>query len=710
MLKYNIFMKQKSLIVLLFSSLALSACAGQKAPDLKERLISLYDASSKYYMRNLLDTDTISSLRTFHHKSYDDVPFVDFNEYHYAVKPYIERNRMFYQGDNDHTYIYSRLEGTGKMVFDTNENTVTIYNSLAFYFDAIGTNNGVDGDITNNNLKLYTSSDKTRVLEQGKTVSIDLDDYNMDIVSQDNHLYVPINMVNTLLMAPVNAGICFNGVDYFSDAAMRNNYTSIFARSGNYNSSWMLTISEAPTALKKVDNKLNDEVYRFEGNFSAGDNLITLSLFNDHKGTMNGNNNSQIHYAFEWSEDENVIKLTGAQTFMESRDLEDALSGTFFTMINKRATNYGLGRRSQAVAKINYDELRLSFDYMYGLKEKLDVTRLMESNQELKQALLSEDIMVYEDAFCKLINTHIDDIHSSVNGGESVYSSSPNKAFITEKNGLYQGQRNKDYYNEVSRLGALKTASNNNGAYAIYGNTAYLRFHLFIHGASASYPFEGYTNDAFKTTSYEQAQQKVMAVLGDSPYAAFCIAFNDILKHDNINNIVIDLTGNIGGEVRCIPYLAAFMTLDPSIVYRNTFDGSLVDLHYKVDLNGDGTFGGEGDSFAGKYKFYLLDGANFSAGNEFATMAKNNGWAKLLGEKSAGGSCAVSNRVDSSGLTYRLSSIINLQLKNGNSYITNDDGVDVDYQLPFDNWFELDKLDTFLNGLNQYYLKYFIIF
>lgn len=43
------------------------------------------------------------------------------------------------------------------------------------------------------------------------------------------------------------------------------------------------------------------------------------------------------------------------------------------------------------------------------------------------------------------------------------------------------------------------------------------------------------------------------------------------------------------------------MTIDPSIVYRNTLDNLLLDLHYKVDLNGDGEYGGQGDTFADKY-------------------------------------------------------------------------------------------------------------
>ena len=189
----------------------------------------------------------------------------------------------------------------------------------------------------------------------------------------------------------------------------------------------------------------------------------------------------------------------------------------------------------------------------------------------------------------------------------------------------------------------MKSNSGNNQTYAISGDTAYLRFHIFIHSTNPNFPILPYTNSVYKTSSYEEAQTKVTSALNDSPYYAFAVAFNDIVKHENIKNVVIDVTGNIGGEIRCMPYLAAFLTLDPSIVYRNALDGSLIDLHYKVDLNGDGTFGGEGDSFEGKYKFYVLSGANFSAGNEFTTLAKNTGMAKILGEKSSGGSCAIAN-------------------------------------------------------------------
>ncbi len=696
-------MKKYSLF-LIIPSLLISSCSEVKQKD-ETPLISLYDENSKLYLGSVENKDNIYSLRTYHHKDYDDVPFVDFNEYHYGIKSYLERNRKFYQGNNEHTFIYSRVENNGKIVFDTLENTVTFNNASAILLDSIGTNNGIDGDITNNNIKIYTSSEKTKVLEEGKDVVIDLDDYNMDIVSQDRHLYVPINVINTLLLAPTTAGICFNGVDYFTDYTMRNRYISVFARSGNYNSSWIFTPTEVPTAFKRVENVESDEKYRFEGIYSNSTlekpEVIVFSLFKDHKGTMNGNIKNNIHFAFEWSEDNDVINLKGAQTMMESRDLDDATGEIFYTKINKRATNYATEHRSEAVAKMNYDELRLSFDYLYGLKEKLDVNKLIEENPELKERLLSTNIMEYEDAFDKLVNYYIDDIHSSINGGESIYSSSPIPSFLTIKNGEYQGNRNKAYYSEVGRLGTMKNNSHFNSAYEISGKTAYLKFHLFIHTISSSFPMAPINSSVYKTETHEQAQQKVLSALNYSPYYAFCVAFNDILKHTEIENIVFDLTGNIGGEIRCFPYLAAFMSKDPNIVYRNTFDNTLVDLHYKVDLNGDNVFGGEGDSFEGKYKFYILNGANFSAGNEFAAFAKDSGCAKLIGEKSAGGSCAIANRVDSSGLTYKLSSTFHLQLKQGDKYISNDDGVDIDYQIPFENWYELDQLDAFLNTLSN---------
>lgn len=53
---------------------------------------------------------------------------------------------------------------------------------------------------------------------------------------------------------------------------------------------------------------------------------------------------------------------------------------------------------------------------------------------------------------------------------------------------------------------------------------------------------------------------------------------------------------------------------------------------------------------------------------------------------------------DGSALAYRLSTTFNLQWKQGEECIANDAGVDADYQLPFENWYQLD---AFLNTLSN---------
>ena len=80
-------------------------------------------------------------------------------------------------------------------------------------------------------------------------------------------------------------------------------------------------------------------------------------------------------------------------------------------------------------------------------------------------------------------------------------------------------------------------------------------------------------------------------------------------------------------------------------------------------------------------------------------MAKNTGFAKIIGRKSAEGGCEITNRTDISGLTYRLSSMYSLMLKNGDNYVSNDSGVDVDLNIPFENMFDFKQLNTWLNTL-----------
>ena len=130
--------------------------------------------------------------------------------------------------------------------------------------------------------------------------------------------------------------------------------------------------------------------------------------------------------------------------------------------------------------------------------------------------------------------------------------------------------------------------------------------------------------------------------------------------------------------------------------------GSTVEFHFDVDLNGDGVFGGEGDTFKGKYNFAVMTSpASFSAGNITPAFAKTFGFAKIIGLPSAGGPCPVATRTDSFGFSYRTSAQLHYPCVVDGKYLSNDQGVPVDIPLEAEDFFNVPKIDTILNNAFQ---------
>lgn len=153
-----------------------------------------------------------------------------------------------------------------------------------------------------------------------------------------------------------------------------------------------------------------------------------------------------------------------------------------------------------------------------------------------------------------------------------------------------------------------------------------------------------------------------------------------------VKNVVIDLTNNGGGLIATLPYVCAFFSDDPSFTVKDTVNGTIRDYHYKVDLNGDGVFGGEGDTFKNDFNFFVLtSGFSFSCGNSLPGIAKNNG-VKIIGERSGGGVSPVGVFMDALGSNFSLSHYYNMTYKDANGkYVQNDAGIPLDYEFPLQN-------------------------
>ena len=81
-------------------------------------------------------------------------------------------------------------------------------------------------------------------------------------------------------------------------------------------------------------------------------------------------------------------------------------------------------------------------------------------------------------------------------------------------------------------------------------------------------------------------------------------------------------------------------------------------------------------------------------------MAKEQG-AKIIGMKTGGGTATVGNFTDGMSSDYKLSSPYVIMGKSGDSYAHYDSGLPVDAALDSSSWYDLAKLDQFVNTLNK---------
>ena len=96
----------------------------------------------------------------------------------------------------------------------------------------------------------------------------------------------------------------------------------------------------------------------------------------------------------------------------------------------------------------------------------------------------------------------------------------------------------------------------------------------------------------------------------------------------------------------------------------------------------------------------MTSGASFSCGNHFPSICKDSGIATIIGERSAGGSCSISQISNSTGFIYCSSSENVSLMKQGDEYIHNDYGVTPDISIPRSDWYNHIKLNELLNKLN----------
>lgn len=341
--------------------------------------------------------------------------------------------------------------------------------------------------------------------------------------------------------------------------------------------------------------------------------------------------------------------------------------------------------RESTLANYTYNEMYFYLDTFYGLKEHRGIGSFDSwiTSLGLKNKLLSTDSKTYDEAFVTFICKYLGEGHTSYRQ-HSPFGASRDYSKLVEdmnKENKRVAKLNSDYetYSKM-RKQAEKTVG---VTFSENGKTAIIRFDQFAKLSNTS------GIDVTKY-SYEILEE------ADS-YLFFQKAFGEITNKTSVRYVVIDITNNGGGAFAAMPYLLAYMTDNPKVASRNRLTGEVTELSLSVDLDRNGTFG---DNYANKYKFFvMMSGYSFSCGNGFPTYVRDYKLATLIGEKSGGGSCVVSQLVTACGSMSRMSGTNQLGSVSGNNFYDNDDGINPDRYFGSENWYDDEKIDDFVRGL-----------
>ncbi len=718
---------RRGLILFGISILALVSCGG---PDAEQEL-TLYRKSNLYVEKN--NEVFAFPLSTFNRQGEGNVPYVSLKEF-LPVAKFIDQGFRteeplldYSSGNGLYTINYSNgAEGepvTHPFVFDEKKQTITINKEAkAFYhlfYDA-------DPNIETMEHLYKPVSGKKRDFSITDNRVIDLSKYDLRIIEQDHELYAPLDLyqaVFKLSFSPSgNNHIVYNGLDFFGSKGS-NVVASCYSSSLKFRlqepNILLSALKVSPAISANIEFSFSpvepgpNEKYRFESPLIPGgeytvnatqekiaipDFFLRICLENNGRGRyVYINQDTKEEFVLEkaslidnktvtYTEDDDYINLNVSYPNAFFLDATQTIKSS----INKNKTFFLEEERSKEYALYDYKILSLYLGEFYGLVESSPRIRDPVSFlEQYKEEILSPKYHDYHLGVSKMALEGIDDGHTKVLGfskfSEDDFNSVENQAAINELTGPRRGGILK-----YAALAEGYRASHHLGqGYQVVDDTAYLAFDSFA--ATPMKPLREYTAapDTYVAT--------------DTVGFAYTAMKDVSLNHPEVKRVVFDLSCNTGGMVVALPFLLGLMKKDFHINSYNYYVNDMCQRHYQLDLNENGVYGEEEDTFEGKYDFYVLtSGASFSCGNAFPGAAKYNKAAKIIGKRSAGGASGVDYFTTPSGFDLRCSSCMTeaFELEDG-SFIENDKGIPVDFEIEEEYWYNRASLNAKLDEIKK---------
>lgn len=186
----------------------------------------------------------------------------------------------------------------------------------------------------------------------------------------------------------------------------------------------------------------------------------------------------------------------------------------------------------------------------------------------------------------------------------------------------------------------------------------------------------------------------------DDTFELIFYAHSQIMRENSpIENVVIDLSNNMGGEADAAMLAIGWFLGECNYNVNNTLTGGQTTTQYFVDTNLDHKFD-ESDTLASKNLYCIISQNSFSYGNLLPAAFKDSGNVTLLGERSGGGICVVWFLTAADGTLFRISGTESLSTVLNGSFYDIDRGIEPDVPIiKLDNFYNRTALTEFINEL-----------
>ena len=371
----------------------------------------------------------------------------------------------------------------------------------------------------------------------------------------------------------------------------------------------------------------------------------------------------------------NAYELYNGESVIVAAGLDEKLTDLYYSSAPERTEDF---------ATFDYHELCFMLDHMYGLKEIHGIDNFDEYFYEIgvKKRLMGTDQSEADAALYEFISCYLDDLHSGFMA-ESCGSDPGKIAELAE--GIYGPWKIK-FNGWIDEFEAERNKAYPDGylPYEEVGNTAYITFDSFVAPREDidynSEPKEEELGDTIRLMQY---------------------SYDRIMREGSpVENVVMDLSMNIGGDINAACYVIGTYLGVGSINVKNTMPGATTTAQFHIDSTRDGRFD-EKDTLGDKdlNLYCLISPVSFSCGNLVPNEFKADPHVTLIGKTSGGGSCSYMPMATAGGTRFKISGYRRMSTFKNGSFYDIDRGAEPDIYIDrISDYYDRKTLNKIISG------------